>query len=604
MLQYRPKQSGVDCTTPSAAELAACKVELGTGGAKGSSGWVLSDAGKMRLRSFFDSNGDNRIDVWSYYKDGVEIYREIDSNGDDRADQFRWLNGGGSKWGVDANGDGRIDAWKSISSEEVAEEVFESALSGDSTRLTALFITEAEIRTMNFPPARAEQLRKLRVDAATSFQQAIAKLPGFDKSAELVRVEPSTPQCLPADTTGLDQDLIEYPSRIVLYKSSDGKHGWLQTGEMIQVGTAWRLISPPMQEGAGTTNPAAQPNVAGSDDPRLQKLFDQLSDLDKLLPEPPAQSGPNKAICDYNMRRALLLEQIVALEKSERRDQWLKQLFDNLSTAAQTSAKNDTAAITKLAAFKEQVSRSEPRGKMAAYGAYRMLWAIYAPKLTGASADDDVTKVQEEWMQRLAEFVQTYPDADDTPDSLHHLGMGSEFSGKDDEALRWYQQLTQRFPEHMHASRAMGAQRRLKLVGNTMDLSGTMLSTKGPFEMSRLKGKVVVVYYWASYCTTCVKDFEKLNELRKANAAKGFELVLVNLDEREEQALDKLRSNPVVGVHLFQPGPNGGGLNSPLATYYGILGLPSMFLVDREGKVISRTMQSADLEKAIQKALQ
>src|SRR5690349_23087515 len=111
VLAYRPHQSGVDYTTPPADKVEACKVDWVRGQPK--NGWTLTlkDPEGNLLRRFVDTNGDNRPDVWSYYKDGVEVYSEIDTTFDRQPpvpNQYRWFNAGGSKWGIDANKDGRI----------------------------------------------------------------------------------------------------------------------------------------------------------------------------------------------------------------------------------------------------------------------------------------------------------------------------------------------------------------------------------------------------------------------------------------------------------------------------------------------------------------
>src|SRR5437868_4507978 len=80
ILKYRPKQDGVTITTPTDAELAACKVEV-VKGANNTSAWVLKDARGQLVRKFADTKGTNRVDTFSYYLDGVEVYREIDTNG-------------------------------------------------------------------------------------------------------------------------------------------------------------------------------------------------------------------------------------------------------------------------------------------------------------------------------------------------------------------------------------------------------------------------------------------------------------------------------------------------------------------------------------------
>ena len=76
VLQFHPRQQGIEITTPRPNETAACKVELVKGQGK-ASGWLLSDPNGQPLRRFFDSNGDVKIDIWSYYKDGVETYQRM-----------------------------------------------------------------------------------------------------------------------------------------------------------------------------------------------------------------------------------------------------------------------------------------------------------------------------------------------------------------------------------------------------------------------------------------------------------------------------------------------------------------------------------------------
>src|SRR6516164_1612576 len=79
MLTFRPRQQGVVMSTPTAQEQESCKVEL-VQGREGGSGWVLKDPRGQMLRRFFATPGARKPDVWSYYLDGVEVYRETDTN--------------------------------------------------------------------------------------------------------------------------------------------------------------------------------------------------------------------------------------------------------------------------------------------------------------------------------------------------------------------------------------------------------------------------------------------------------------------------------------------------------------------------------------------
>ena len=148
---YRPRQPGIVVSTPQPSEYSSCEVRFIEGRAPKSNGYLLLDAQKRPVRRYFDSNGDRKVDVWSYYKDGVEVYREIDTNFNGTADQYRWLNGAGTRWGLDTNEDGKIDAWKQISPEEAAQEVFQALAAHDVERFQALLISEQEIRALKLP---------------------------------------------------------------------------------------------------------------------------------------------------------------------------------------------------------------------------------------------------------------------------------------------------------------------------------------------------------------------------------------------------------------------------------------------------------------------
>jgi len=574
-------------------------VDLVKGSQPNSAGWLLKDPQGRPLRRIFDRNGDRKPDVWSYYKDGVEVYREMAISLTGKADDlppapndFRWINTGGSKWGIDLNRDGRISYWRTISPEEVAQEAFQAIVTGKYARLQALLVSEAELRALKLPAAEITRILDLQKQAPAKFQKTLEKLSDLTPKANFVRVESGPPQTIPSE--GNDPDLIKYASRSILYENA-GKHDWLQTGEMIQVGRAtWRLVDAPTP---GDVPLPTETEPKGTANPELQKVLEQVSALDTKAPNPDA---PKAETIRYNQERVGLVQQVLAKVTDARdRETWTKQLADNLSTLAQAE---DKGARQQLVTMKDDITRTMPGTNLAGYLTYRVLWTDYAGKL--AEGGKDAPKVQEEWMAELAKFVQAYPKADDTPDALSQLAVGSEFAGKDEEARRWYQQLPANFPDNALTAKAVGAIKRLELTGKPMELSGTT-TTGSAFDLKSLSGKVVVVYYWASYCQVCTGDFARIKQMLTSQGPKGMELVTINLDDRPEEASRYLQATPLPGTHLVQPAAPGqaAGLTGPLAIQYGINGLPSMFLVGKDGKVISTKMQINDLEEAVRKAL-
>lgn len=54
---------------------------------------IAGDGSGQILRTFADTNGDNIVDQWSYFKDGIEVYRDIDANFNGKADQIAAQHG-------------------------------------------------------------------------------------------------------------------------------------------------------------------------------------------------------------------------------------------------------------------------------------------------------------------------------------------------------------------------------------------------------------------------------------------------------------------------------------------------------------------------------
>jgi hypothetical protein len=342
--------------------------------------------------------------------------------------------------------------------------------------------------------------------------------------------------------------------------------------------------------------PASGVSGAAVSNPRLQKLVEELTELDKTPPKASGGPGPNAAVAEYNLKRADVLVRVLAEVKGAERGQWIRQLADSLSTAVQNSAASDTTASTRLQHLESQVVAAQPGSKAAAYVVFRRMQADYSVKLLKQGTD--FSKVQQEWMEGLTKFVTTYPKAEDAPDALIQLGMVCEFLAKDVEAKKWYAALAKQHADKPQAAKARGAVRRLESVGHEFELTGPMLSG-GAFDMSRMRGKVVVVYYWASWNQQSVGDFARLKQMLDAHGKKGFELVCVNLDNSAEEANGYLARSPAPGTHLHQAG----SLESKLAMDYGIMVLPHLFLVGKDGKVVSRTVQIGNLEDEVKKLL-
>ncbi|MCB1701724.1 MAG: TlpA family protein disulfide reductase [Halioglobus sp.] len=111
-------------------------------------------------------------------------------------------------------------------------------------------------------------------------------------------------------------------------------------------------------------------------------------------------------------------------------------------------------------------------------------------------------------------------------------------------------------------------------------LSLPLLSAGSPAELSlaSLQGKVVYLDFWASWCGPCRLSFPQLEQLRQELGPRGFEVLAVNVDEFEAHAMRFLAEVPVSYPVVYD-----GAATAPAT--YGILGMPTGYLIDRSGTV-------------------
>jgi peroxiredoxin len=120
------------------------------------------------------------------------------------------------------------------------------------------------------------------------------------------------------------------------------------------------------------------------------------------------------------------------------------------------------------------------------------------------------------------------------------------------------------------------------------------------FDLKELHGQHVIVYFWSSQCPGAGEDFLALKMLTDRYQYKGLTVVYVNLDNEPSQARTHLAGKLTSGVHLFQKG----GLDSPIAERFGLQGLPHIFLLDKDGKLIEHTAQATQIVASVPLHLQ
>lgn len=116
-----------------------------------------------------------------------------------------------------------------------------------------------------------------------------------------------------------------------------------------------------------------------------------------------------------------------------------------------------------------------------------------------------------------------------------------------------------------------------------------------PVSLSSLRGKYVLLDFWASWCAPCRQENPNLVAIYKKFKNKGFEIYGVSFDKDKRSWVNGINQDHITWIQvsdlMFW--------NSPIAKLYNVEGIPFSYLLDKEGKIIAKGLRGKELEEKI-----
>ena len=118
--------------------------------------------------------------------------------------------------------------------------------------------------------------------------------------------------------------------------------------------------------------------------------------------------------------------------------------------------------------------------------------------------------------------------------------------------------------------------------------------------LSDFRGKFLLLDFWASWCGPCMKEIPGLKDVYAEYHEKGFEILSVSLDDKLEKWTEAIKRLDMGWVHASSLK----GWKCPVAKMYSVTGIPAMFLLDRDGKILACGLRGEKLRERLESLLE
>ncbi|HTI51479.1 MAG TPA: TlpA disulfide reductase family protein [Planctomycetaceae bacterium] len=307
---------------------------------------------------------------------------------------------------------------------------------------------------------------------------------------------------------------------------------------------------------------------------------------------------------ERNERIIKLCQQAIAqVHQDPEKERLFSAAIHNLLEARlQQADSGDRDAIDALYEDAAALYKRDPKSAAAAEGAHTLVNLAYNRAKAGAGSGNNKHWLGE-FARQAAHFAGNFPTEERRSLPLLFTAARScELAGMTKEAIDTYTQIQQQFPQSQFAGPVTAVLRRLKLPGNPPQLSGATLEGD-QVVLDDLVGNPVLVVFWSTETKPFLEALPTILEVTRAHAKQGLQVVGVNLDQDVAAASQFVVKQRMTWPQIVSTDPAQQGWKNPIVSYYGILEIPALWLIDASGNVVSTSVTAETLDDEVRKLL-